>query len=83
MREITDIQSTCPECGCLWQGESFANLYKKEAERYNVTLTTDELQQLTDRHLPATHQSVLINIHGTDQYMCPSCANTFILKKHE
>lgn len=81
MREITDILSMCPSCGCSWQGESFSHLYKEAAARYNVTLTTDELQQLTDRHLPATHQSVLINIHGTDQYMCPNCENTFILKK--
>lgn len=83
MRKITNILSTCPECGCSWQGESFSDLYTHEAELYNVTLTTDELKKLTARHLPQTHQSILVNIHGTNQYMCPKCANSFILANHE
>jgi predicted RNA-binding Zn-ribbon protein involved in translation (DUF1610 family) len=80
MKAITDLCSACPQCGVSWKGKSFRELYVDEAQRLHLTAPDKLLDLLAARHLPETHQSLLVNIQGTDNYQCPQCNTQFIFE---
>jgi hypothetical protein len=68
-----EIPLRCPACNADWQGDSFADIYRRYGKENNIEFSDKALQKLVERHLPETHQKLCINVQGTDIYICPAC----------
>lgn len=76
---LTDKTMTadCPNCGKLWQGQSYYEQYKAYYDTQELSPTDTELWELIEERHANTHSSLLFHIVADDRYVCPFCAAVF------